>query len=732
MAPRLTPALHLLSLLITSPALAQSVTIPENSLAIGLGANSVDSYRFGQFNGLTEQGGFSAVQLRWKSPLADTETSYWTVEGRNLGLESGGFTATYGRHGRFRFFLSGDQLPHYRFNDGQTPFNGSGSASQTLPANWVDARSTGGFVNLDTALQPMRLDTRRERLTTGLNWQFDEHWSLQGEYRHETKRGEESLGAIFGSTGGNPRGALLARPIDFETDTFTVSLQQSGPRSQFGAAYQVMLFSNQDPTLRWQNPFTNPQWASGANFSDGAVGQIALEPDTRSHQVTFSGAHNFADGSRLSGSLITTRLEQDDRFLPYSSALPAPTALPRADLNGRVDRLIGNLNYSKSLGRRLLLRLRGRYSDRDNRTPQDLYLRIAGDSAAQAGLQSFGARRNRLYDQQSATFDADLSLRLGGGRRLAFGLEHETQDRSSVDVARTREDTGFLRYNFIVNGSANGWVRLSRAERDASTYDSTVPLRDGHNPDFIATLFGNDLFENDPLLRRYHLTDRNRDEASAAVNFFPSATVSVSVLAKHSRDDYPDTVVGLLDSKRRNLAFDLSYDPGSDWRTTLYYNIDEYTNRQAGYARSGGGNPTPFYPASVRLPGNAWRMASEDRIHTVGAGADWSLLDNRLQLALDVSYADAVTRTTPASSGLNWDTIPEVSTLIQNVSISATYNLRDRRELRLNYFFEDYDSSDWALDGVGVDTLGNVLLPGDSSPAYNGHMLLLSYVIPLD
>lgn len=731
MTCRYSHALPLFTAVLTAPVLAQTVTIPENSLAIGLGLNSLDSYRFGRFTGITDDGPFAAVQLDWRSTPTASDAGYWSVTGRNLGLDTGGFTLDYGRSGRFRFFLRGDQLPHYRFEDGKTPFRGSGSALQTLPANWVGANSSAGLSTLDASLLPMQVDKQRQRLTTGLTMQFSDAWQFAGEYRHETKQGEETLGAIFGSTGGNPRGALLARPIDFETDTIELGLNRTGARSQYSFSYNAMLFSNHDASLSWQNPFNNPQWPSGASYRDGAFGQMALEPDTRSSQLQFSGAHTFDDGGRLSGSLSTTRLEQDDRFLPYSSALAAPVPLPRTDLAGRVDTLVASLNYSRTLSRRLLLRLRGNYTDRDNKTPQALYLRVAGDAANQADPLSINARRNRLYDLQTSRIEADLSLRLGGARRLAFGLEHESKDRSSVDVARTREDTGYLKYNFTAGSRANGWLKLSHAERDATAYDSTIPLRAGHNPDFIATLIGDELFENDPFLRRYHLTDRDRDELSSSVNFFPTDALAFSVLAKRSADDYPDSTVGLLDSRRRNLAFDLSLNPGTGWQASIYYALDDYLNRQAGYARSGGGNPTPFYPASVRLPGNAWRVKSTDQVSTTGLGIDWDLLDSRLQLGLDLSYADAVTTTESASSGLNRAPLPAVSTLIKNVSLTANYDLGSDRELQLNYYYEDLNSSDWALDGVTTNTLSNVLLPGNSSPAYYGHLLLVSYVLRL-
>lgn len=710
--------------------LAQAIDIPANSLAIGLGYNSVDSYQFGDFSGIADQGSFAIGQLHLQSAGQNSDSkSFWSFKGRDLGLNTGGIAATYNQYGRFKYFLNAEQLPHYRIDDGSTPFRGSGSDRQTLPGNWVGASSTRGFTALAGALLPVEIDKKRQRITTGLSWQLRPEWTLGGEYRHETKSGEETLGAIFGSTGGNPRGALLARPIDFQTDDASISLAYAGDRSQYSASYNLMLFSNKDHSLDFQNPFNNPQWVAGANFSNGAFGQLALEPDTSSSQFSINGAHSFADGSRLSGSVTNTRLQQDDSFLPYSSAIKTAAPLPRTDLDGRVDNMVVNLNYSRQLHRRLLLRLRYNYQDRDNKTPQSLYLRVAADSAAQASLFSIDSRRNRIYDLQSSRLETDLSYRLGGSNKLGLGFEHEEKDRSAVDVATTKEDTVFVKYNFAASSLASGWLKLSRAERDASFYDSTIPLRAGHNPDFVATLVGNEIFENDPFLRRYHLTDRNRDEISAAMNFSASAATALSVLARNSSDDYPDALIGLQESERRHLAFDLSYNPQANWQASIYYNIDNYDNRQTGYSRTGGATGTPFFPAAVRVTGRNWSIDSEDRVNTVGTNVDWSMFNGRLQLELDTSYADAVTTTIPFSSALAFQGFPDVTTLIRNVSLRGKYALREDREIRFSWFYENYQSADWALDDVNETTLANILLLGNLSPQYSGHLFMISYLM---
>lgn len=724
---RVSVAMLLLAQAWSLPTIAQT-----SSIEIGLGHSSADSYQLGQYTGITQRGGFAVGGFSLQSQADDANNRYWSVSGKNLGLESGSLAASYGRWGSFSVSANYDQLPHYRFNDGRTPFNGSGSTVQTLPSDWVGASSTSGFTSLFSNLKQVNIDKNRERFTGGFEWQLNQSWQLMSEYRHETKQGQQPMAAIFGSTGGNPRGSILARPVDFKTDELSFGLSYSARNTQYNIGYSAMLFSNKNKALRFDNPFNQSQWAQGANFSDGGVGQMALEPDNSSSQFSFSAAHRLGSGTRLSGSVISTRLEQDDSFLPYSSIFSATSPLPAQDLRGQVNSLVSNVNFSTRLNRRSTLRLRYNYRERDNKTPQETYQRIPGDAATQQGLISSRTRINRIYDLEREKFSADVSYRFSAKTKLSAGYEFQETDRSMLDVATTEEDMGFIKLNFTPSTISSGWLKLTRSERGASNYDGSVPFTSGHNPDYIATLVGNQLFENDPLLRRFHLSERDRDELSANLNFYPSDEVGLSLLALLADDEYPDAKVGLQQSEKRNLAADLSYSPDANWTASVYYNFDNYFNQQAGFARRGGGNPTPFYPESVRDTGNNWVMKSEDEVNTFGTGVDWKFMQDTLDLSLDASITDAKTKTDPSSTGQSFLPFPDVTTKISSISLKGNYQLQPGRELSFRYYYERYKSSDWALDGTGADTLSNIMLLGNRSPEYSAHIFVVSLSFDLE
>lgn len=120
-------------------------------------------------------------------------------------------------------------------------------------------------------------------------------------------------------------------------------------------------------------------------------------------------------------------------------------------------------------------------------------------------------------------------------------------------------------------------------------------------------------------------------------------------------------------------------------------------------------------------------MDSEDNIHTIGGGGvDWLLLDDRLDLSMDFSVSRATTETSPFSSALAYLPLPDVSTDINDFSLSGKYMVQEGKHLQLRYQYQRYDADDFALDGINVATLANVLLPGNQSPKYAGHLLWLA------
>jgi MtrB/PioB family decaheme-associated outer membrane protein len=716
-------------LLIAASYLLPIASLGQDTIEIGAGYVSEDSFKLGEYNGLNESQDFAVSSFstgRKDAYNADT-ARYWQINGLNLGLDTRRLEAEVGYRGIYGIKVTWQEIPHYRFNNPvNTPFLGAGSARQTLPAGWTGASSTADLTALQPSLRNISIKTDRERMTAELDWQLDTAWSFAGEYRHESKKGNDTLGAIFGSNGGNPRGAILAIPVDYETDTFNLSLSRQGDSGQGSLFYRASLFNNGNRSVQWDNPFNNTRWTAGAGFDEGAVGEMAQAPDNSFWQAGASGVYRLGDSGRFNGSLSFGRMTQDENLLPYSNVFSDTSPLPVTSLAGEVNTLNAMLGFSTRFGQRSSLRLRYSFDERDNDTRVHLFLRVPGDAAIQGNPLSSNGRLNRPYSFRNQRLESNVDYRLSAATRLSFAYELRDRERDKVDVERTREHTASIKLSLsdFLNGRA--WVQASRSVRDGSAYISNRGFLSGHNPDFINTLAGNELFENDPLLRRFHLADRERDQLSLNYNMAPAGAFSLDIIGRLTRDEFPDSKIGVQESANRHLTLNLNFDPG-DWHGYAYVTAERYRNRQQGYSRRGGGNPTPFFPESVRLPGNNWQMATEDRVLTTGVGASWALLQERLDLTLDINRSRAATETSPFSSGLAWADFTDIDSTLTGISAKGQYRLENGHQVGLRYRFEKYDSSDFAFDNVAVDTLSNVILLGNVSPVYSGHIIEISF-----
>ncbi|MEY2689325.1 MAG: hypothetical protein RL375_3524, partial [Pseudomonadota bacterium] len=130
------------------------------SVDLGVGVVSDKSAKFGDFNGLDRQGGYlvGAGELRTRS-----ESGYYNiVSGTDLGLRSRALKAEIGHEGSFAVRLGFARIPHSVSDSGATPFLGSGSTVQTLPASPVGfPGATTADMPLGATLQPVELGTQR-------------------------------------------------------------------------------------------------------------------------------------------------------------------------------------------------------------------------------------------------------------------------------------------------------------------------------------------------------------------------------------------------------------------------------------------------------------------------------------------------------------------------------------------------------------------------------------------
>jgi hypothetical protein len=113
-----------------------------------------------------------------------------------------------------------------------------------------------------------------------------------------------------------------------------------------------------------------------------------------------------------------------------------------------------------------------------------------------------------------------------GERRLAA----KVREREFQNVDRTDEDIYWGQLRFRPIGELALSMRAESSSRDASEYQAIPSIGAGA--------------EQNPLLRKYYLTDRDRNLAQVQAEFSPAARLSLSARYERAKDRYDESVVG--------------------------------------------------------------------------------------------------------------------------------------------------------------------------------------------
>lgn len=703
-----------------------------NEVELGVGYNSEDSFKFGEYTGLTDSEPFAIINFDLLSrPAWDSDdTRYYRIRGERLGLDSRRVDAEYGDQGRYAAGLQYREIPHFLIDNARTPYRGTGGTTLTLPADWEAAPSTQQFPTLGESLRTIDIKNDRQQVSGFLSLLPGDGWTVDVEVSHEDRDGTKPTFAAFGTNGGNPSAVALARPVEYGTNEIDATLGYAEKKYQFELGYHGSFFNNDNEVVNFQNPFSREfsgsPWAAAAGFP--ASGGYSLAPDNESHQFLFSGGYTLGEASRISGQLSYSMLEQDEQFLPFSTNpdLVVRRGLPRQSLDGDLGILVADLAYSTRLQPRTHLRIHGRYEDQDNSTPQDVYVRIAGDAQDQPrGLDNGNARINLPYSFEKAQLDTELSHRLTRQTKLGLEYEFEEVSRTFSEVDDTTEHTlmGKVRHRF--SNTVNGRFSYQRGDRDGGPYRDNAPFLAGHTAELLATLAPDDRFENHPDLRKFNMTDRTLDELKGTLHIAATPETNWSVNGSWRNEDFggfADTRVGLTERQLLRAALDLNHTLSDNMMLHAYYSYEQFDNVIDGLS---------FRPGlSLTDPARAWTQEATDRIHSLGAGFAWVAIPNKLDIDFNYSFSLADTEHDfEGGSDLQpVEDAPTLSTDRHTIQVTADWRLKEDRRLRFGYIFEHFDADDFALDGVGVNSMPRVLTFGNEAPDYTAHVIGVSYV----
>jgi MtrB/PioB family decaheme-associated outer membrane protein len=642
--------------------------------------------KFGEFDGITEEGGYLLLDGRAGEQREDG--TFWSAFANDLGLDNASAGVTAGRAGRWQVGAGYVASPYNRYDTTLTPFVDSGG-TLGLPAGWVRAGSTKQMTALDSSLRNYDLGTTRERWLLDGRYRGESHWKTELHFSHETRDGTRLRGSNFVTTA-----SQLAAPLDTVTDQVDWSARYETSRGAIALSYFGSFFSDRRGDLAWDNPFT--PIAPGADR-----GRSALEPDNHYNQLAISLGYALGPAWRVSLNGSLGRAEQNDPFLPYTTnPLIATGELPRASLDGSVDVNHLDLQVNGDLGAQIawLDGLRGRlgyrYDERDNGTPRADYGYVESDTFA-GGVESnipYGFRRQKLW--LAGDYDVGRRLWPGSGLLLSGAWEREEWDRTFQEAANTVEDEAWVKLRVSPLAWLSIQARLGAANRDTDPYV----------PDAAASAPQN------PLMRKFNLADRERDYWDAGVDLSLPGNVSLSLAGFSREDDYVNSALGLTHSRDTGGTADLSWAISEHGSVFAYYGQQEIVSLQSGSQSFGAPD---------------WQARNRDRFETASAGLRVDGLRDRWNLRFDYFLIEGK-GDIEMRSGTARD-FPQLHTRSHGPSLEVEFQATPALEIIGTMRYEHYDSHDWALQGVEPDTVPAVLASGADPYDYDAKLIGLSF-----
>ena len=624
-----------------SPAMGQddevrALTRPQSEVSLGAGIVDKDNQRFGQYTGLNEKGGY--LLLDADLVRRDDATGTWLRFGaRDAGLDSRELRFEHNRQGDWGYFIDFSQIPRFNPYDVRTGLQGIGSATQTAV---VVAPGAGAL---------HQLDTRRDRLSLGVDKALGQAWGLQLRVRSEQKEGSRLFGqGVFGNV------RFLTDPIDYTTHQLDAVATYTGERLQLSGGYYGTDFSNSNLAL---------------NVNNGVAGlsPMALPPGNQSHQLHLAGGYNITPTTRGMFKVAYARQTQTDQF-PI-----APTTVARSNLDGRVDTKSLQLGVTTRPLPKLSLLANLRYEDRDDRTPIEPYL-ITGVTAT----STFDGT-NEPRSVKTLANKLEASYALPAGMRATAGIDYEQKKRNQFRVrsVSNREETdeitlrGELRRS--LGETLTGAVSFAHSERDGSPFLFNVLNGGAPGSNKIAPL---------------HLADRERDKLGLSLGWTPTDPLSLQLRASLAKDDYASRSaenLGLRAGEATLISADAAYQISEAWQATAFATLAENEIDQAACEGSpAAGTPctTPIWAANLRNVSRA-----------LGVGANGRPLGN-LRIGTEIAvfrFRDSFGLTVTPTGG----PLPDINTRLTTLKLFAEYALSKVSGLRAHLVHDRYRSDDW-------------------------------------
>lgn len=740
---------------------------PSNSIELGVDQTSIDSAKFGEYNGRNKEG--SKLIGNFKLIGGDAYggdgrgTLRWGLSGTDLGSRSRSLSGSIGSQGQWQLGFMHDQLTHQISDTYQTHLIGSpggnvftvaptfgtvlGVPPTTTPPTPVtlDATQRAQFHN-----EPVSTTRKNTAFTAGLN--IDRQLRLQFDFNHLDQSGAKLLGsgalggiaAPAGSTWRAEAVALLLNPTQYKTDTFNLGLHWNGDKGHLSAALFSSVFRDAYESVSWQNVQVSA--AAGMCASGGSctyqTNTMSTAPNNRFQQLNLSGGYAFSPATHLAGGLSYGSNVQDATFL---TGLPEIVTTPGTLLDGKVITRHADLKLTHQASRQLGLSAGFKFNERDNQSSSRNYQFWAINSATASATNTVDQAANAPYSNRRSELELAGDYRISPRQNLRASLEHANTRRWCNTMANgfnnclvspaNTEDTLGLKYRIKADETLNLSLGYSHARRKADfDHDAVTPLSG------LDTTTPTDVNAQDyPGFIAYVYGSRRQDTLKAGATWRAADSWEFGINGRYTETSYTDSTLGVQFSRSTALNFDSTYSYGDSNTVSAYLSLhDGRRLLRSGGAGAPGVNTAPS-AAQLVAPTNIWFNSLIERGDAIGLNTRHQMMGGKFELVGDLSYAhDRSAYSTEvgytlascsATVNTSCGTLPDISNRVTTLKLTGTYALDRSSRIALGYVFQQRRTDDYYYYTTMYGTTANRVMPtNEQAPNYTVNVVGVSYL----
>ncbi|WP_018610584.1 MtrB/PioB family decaheme-associated outer membrane protein [Uliginosibacterium gangwonense] len=699
---------------------------PTNFVSLGLIATSRDSAKFGEYSGLTKQGGYLNLNfsVRGGSGYTDNangKTLRWSISGTDLGLTSRSAQASVSDQGVWNLGVSYDELRHTTSDTYRTVYSGAMGGNQfVLPTGFGTASNTNTLTAAQqAAYHDQDIYNTRQNTAFTAGYKFSPALALNFEFNHLDQSGGKLMAFGSAAKAGSVTGeaiSILPMPTYYQTETFNVALNWSGEKGHLATSYYGSFFNDRFNSVKFQT------------FAGGNVMQtMVTAPSNQFHQLNLDGNYAITPKTRVIGDLSYGLNTQNDAYVVDAGMMNA--ALPSNSLHGKVVSENANLKLTNQSIKNLTLATSFKYSLRDNRTSSDIYRFNALDTTNNA------AYPNTPLSFEKILYDVSGDYRITHAQALHLAATHEGINRwcnhyatsatypdgtNCVVATSSREDKLETSYRLQATDDIDMRVGYVYGHRRTDSDQYAKAAFSGNNSGLGAGINGGDFLGYYPFFD----ASRRQQQVKANANWQITEKVSLGLGGKHSYDSYDDSTYGVQNGRNWSLNLDVAYAYSDNGAVGLY--VTEQRKKR------------DLKSVNSLATNSIWTNELEDRDFTIGMNVKHSnLLGDKLDLTADLSYVFGKTSystqvpylsTCGATATYTCGDLPKINNRSMLFKLGANYKLAKQSILGMQYIHSRLSVIDYYYNALQYGYTPNALLATNQQPgSYAQNAVILTY-----